>query len=80
MPNYNPRKLNIITIIVIHNFNTSILCMHSINCTLLNVLFPWSKVFIEKLIGDHVIKELTAFYGTGRLITVFIKARCWTLS
>jgi hypothetical protein len=39
-----------------------------------------SKVFLEKLIVAQPVKKLTAFYGTRRFITVYIRGRYWNLS
>ena len=37
------------------------------------------KVYLEKLIVPHAVNKLPKFYGTGRFITVFTRARHWTL-
>jgi hypothetical protein len=41
---------------------------------------PWSRVLLEKLIAAQLVKNILAFYGARRLITVFTKARHWSLS
>jgi hypothetical protein len=40
----------------------------------------WSRVILEKLIITQLVKKLLAFYGTRRFITVFKRARHWSLS
>jgi len=42
-------------------------------------LTPWNRV-LEKLIVTKLIKKYPAFYGTRRYITVFTRARHWSLS
>jgi hypothetical protein len=37
-------------------------------------LTPWSIVLGEKLIVTQLIKELSAYYETRRLITFFVRA------
>jgi hypothetical protein len=39
-------------------------------------LTPQSRVFLEKLI----VKKFPAFHGTGRFITVYTRARHWSLT
>jgi len=39
------------------------------------LLTPWSRVFLEKLIGSELVKKLPAIYGTRRFITAFSSAR-----
>ena len=43
-------------------------------------LTPWSRVFLEKLTGFHLVKKFTAFYGTRWLIIAFTSARIMSLS
>jgi len=40
----------------------------------------WSRVLLEKLIVTQIVKKFPAFYGIGKLITAFTKARHWYLS
>jgi hypothetical protein len=42
-------------------------------------LTPWSRVLLEKLTVNLIVKKLAAFYGNRRFITVFTKARHWPL-
>jgi hypothetical protein len=42
-------------------------------------LIPWCKILFEKLIVTQLVKNIVS-YGTRRFITVFTKARYWTLS
>jgi hypothetical protein len=42
-------------------------------------LIPWMRV-LEKLVVFHLVKELSAFYGTRRVFTVFRKAHYCALS
>jgi len=44
------------------------------------LLTPWSRVFLEKLTGFHLVKKFTAFYGTRRFIIAFTSARRLSLS
>ena len=47
----------------------------------LSYLFsPWSRDFLEKLTGSHVVKKFSAIYGTRRFITAFTNARQLSLS
>ena len=39
------------------------------------LLTPWSRVFLEKLTGSHLVKKFPTFYGTRRFITAFTSAR-----
>jgi hypothetical protein len=41
---------------------------------------PWSRVLLEKLIVTHLLKKFPAFYRTQMFITVFTRARHWSLS
>jgi hypothetical protein len=41
---------------------------------------PWSRVLLERPIVAWQVKKFTAFYGTGRFITVFTRARHLSLS
>jgi len=43
------------------------------------LLTPWSRVLLEKLIFTQLLK-FSASYGTRRFITVFTRARQWSLS
>jgi hypothetical protein len=44
-------------------------------------LTPFCRILFEKLIVTQVVKKISYFlYGTRRFITVFTKARYWTLS
>jgi hypothetical protein len=43
-------------------------------------LTPWCKILFEKLIVTQLVKNIPLSYGTRRFITVFTKARHWTLS
>jgi hypothetical protein len=45
-----------------------------------NWLTPWSRVCLEKLVVTQLVKKFPAFYGTRRFITVFTRARHWSLS
>ena len=44
------------------------------------LLTPWSKVLPEKLTGSAASREIPAFYGTRRFITVLTSARHLSLS
>jgi hypothetical protein len=41
---------------------------------------PWSIVLLETLIVTQLVKKFSAFYGTRKFITVFTRARHWSLS
>jgi len=43
-------------------------------------LIPCGRVLLDTLIVVELVKEFLAFYGTRRYITVFIRARHWSLS
>jgi hypothetical protein len=43
-------------------------------------LTPWSRVLPEKLKCPKLLKKFPAFYGTGRFISVFTRARHLALS
>jgi hypothetical protein len=45
-----------------------------------NKITPLSRVLLEKLIVAHLFKNLTAFYRTRRFVTVFTRARHWSLT
>jgi len=45
-----------------------------------NSLTPWSRVLPEKLTVTQLVKKFLVFYGTRRFITVFTRARHWSLS
>ena len=56
------------------------LVMAQINCSfplyfLTSLLIPWCRYLPEKLTGLHLVKKLSAFYGTRRFITAFTSAR-----
>jgi hypothetical protein len=40
----------------------------------------WGRDLLEKLIVTQLVKKFPAFYGTWRFITVFTRARHWSLS
>jgi hypothetical protein len=44
------------------------------------LLNPWCRILFEKLIVTQLVKNIPLSYGTRRFITVFTKARHWTLS
>jgi hypothetical protein len=44
------------------------------------LIYPWSRVLLEKLTVTQLIKKFPAFYGTLRLMAVFITARNWSTS
>jgi hypothetical protein len=44
------------------------------------LLTPWCRIVIEKLIVTQLVKNILLSYGTRRFITMFTKARRWTLS
>ena len=44
------------------------------------LLTPWSRVFLEKLTGSHLVKEFPTFYGTRMFIITFTRARHLSLS
>ena len=44
------------------------------------LLTPWSRVRLENLIHSQLVKKFPAFYGIGRIITTFTRARHLTLS
>jgi hypothetical protein len=54
--------------------------MSNVLIYLLNVLTPWSRVFLEKLNGLQLVKKFSAFYWTRRFITAFTIARHLSLS
>jgi hypothetical protein len=39
-----------------------------------------SRVLLEKLTGPRLVKKFPAFYGTGRFVTAFTRARHLSLS
>jgi prolipoprotein diacylglyceryltransferase len=39
------------------------------------LITPWSRVLPEKLTGSQLVKKFPVFYGTGRFITAFTRAR-----
>jgi hypothetical protein len=43
-------------------------------------LTPWSRVLLQKLTVTQLVKKFPTFYGTRRIITVFIRSRHWSLS
>jgi len=45
-----------------------------------DLLTPWSRVLLEKLIGFKLVKKFPKFYGTGRFITAFTRTRHLSLS
>ena len=47
---------------------------------LTNLLTPWSRALLEKLIGSQLVKKFPTFYGTRRSITAFTSARHLSLS
>jgi hypothetical protein len=42
------------------------------------LIIPWYRILFEKLIVTQFVKNILS-YGTRRYITVFTKARHWTL-
>jgi len=48
--------------------------------TTTNKRSPWSRVFLEKLIVTQLVKKCSSFHGTWRFITIFTRARSWSLS
>jgi hypothetical protein len=42
---------------------------------LTNQLTPWSRVFFEKVTSSRLVKKFSAFYGTRRFITAFVRTR-----
>jgi hypothetical protein len=44
------------------------------------ILTPWCRILFEKLIVTQLVKKIPLSYGTRRFITVFTKARHWTLT
>jgi hypothetical protein len=44
------------------------------------LLTPWCRILFEKLNVTHLFKKIPLSYGTRRFVTVFTKARHWTLS
>jgi hypothetical protein len=48
--------------------------------TRLALLTPWSRVVLEKLTVTHLLKKFPSFYGTRKSITVFTRARHWSVS
>jgi hypothetical protein len=53
-------------------------CLRTLR-TVYDILIPRSRVLLEKLIFAQLVKKFVSFYGTRRLITVFKRARHWTL-
>ena len=47
---------------------------------LTNLLTPWSRVLLEKLIGSAASQEIPRIFGTRRFITVLTSARNLPLS
>jgi hypothetical protein len=45
-----------------------------------NKLTPWSRGVLEKLTVSQLAKKFPAFYGTGRFIIAFTRARHLSLS
>jgi hypothetical protein len=49
-------------------------------CIEIIMITPWNTVLLGQLIVAQLSKEFPAFYGTRMFITVFIRARQWSLS
>ena len=43
--------------------------LYLLNYLLTYLLTPWCRVLLEKLTGLHLVKKISAFYGTRRFIT-----------
>jgi hypothetical protein len=54
--------------------------IHFFDHVIIILLTPWCRILFEKLIVTQLIKNILLSYGTRRFITVFTKARHWTLS
>jgi hypothetical protein len=39
-----------------------------------NQLRPWKRLYLEKLIVDHLLKKIPAIYGNRRLVAAFTTA------
>jgi len=61
------------------NTISSHLIKNIIHANVIRLLIPWSTVF-EKLIVAQIVKELLAFCGARRLITLLARAYHWSLS
>jgi hypothetical protein len=44
------------------------------------ILTPWNRVFRGKLLVPNVVEKLPAFYGTRKFITVFTRARHFSVT
>jgi len=47
---------------------------------LTNYVTPWSRVLLEKIIITQLVKKFSTFYGTHMFVTMFTRARHWSLS
>jgi hypothetical protein len=58
--------------------NGRLTCLQFLLYYLLTI--PWCRALFEKLIVTQLVKKSCFLYGVLRFITVFTKARHWTLS
>ena len=58
-------------------FSKAIFSLTTITC---DYLTPYSRVLPDKLTVPHLVKKLSAFYGTRRFITAFTRACHLSLS
>ena len=63
-------------------FHETLLCVGFCKyySSLINLLTPRNRVFLEKLTGSQLVKKFPAIYGTGMFITTFTSARRLSLS
>jgi hypothetical protein len=65
----------------LHGENAKCDCISSRRASVsTRTLTPWCRTLFEKLIVTQLSKNIPLSYGTQKFITVFTKARHWTLS
>jgi hypothetical protein len=55
-------------------------CGHMYVCVWVNSFHSWSRALLEKLSIVQRLKNFSAFYGTWRFTTMFIRALHWSIS
>jgi hypothetical protein len=71
-------KIGNLSLLADHQYEllNSLLLLH----LLTYLLTPWCRLLFEKLIVTQLVESILLSYGNRRFITVFTKARHWTLS
>jgi hypothetical protein len=62
-----------------HQFKRHVQMVNLVSGTIIKWLTPWIRVVLENLIVTDLVKKLPTFYGNRRFITVFTRARHWSL-